>query len=294
MSDKLRSMQVFIVAAGADSFAAAAHTLGISAVMVGKHVRALEAQLGARLLERSTRRQVLTEIGALYLERCREALAGVDAADRVAETLRATPQGTLRITAPLAYGTHRLVPVIAAYAALHPQLRIDLALHDRVVDLAEEGYDVAVRAGKLEDEGLIGRALRPERMHAVASPAYLARCGTPLHPADLARHNCLAFAAWGPEHAWRFTRADETVRAPVRGGFASNNGQALLVAALGGMGVAVQSGALLEPFIANGQLTAVLPDWELPVRALHIVRRAEPRPSAKVRSFVDFALARLG
>ncbi|MEC5163756.1 DNA-binding transcriptional LysR family regulator [Janthinobacterium sp. CG_S6] len=294
MSDKLHSMRVFVAAASADSFAAAAPALGISALMVGKHVRALEQQLGARLIERTTRRQVLTEIGALYLERCREVLASVEAADHVAETVRASPQGVLRVTAPVAYGSHRLVPVIGAYAALHPQVHIDLALHNRVVDMAEEGFDVAVRAGALRDDALVARPLRPERMHAVASPAYLARRGAPLHPSDLAQHNCLAFAAWGPDHAWRFARAGASVHAPVRGGFASNTGQALVAAALAGMGVAVQTGALLEPFIASGQLVELLPDWNLPERAMHIVRRAETRPSAKVRSFVDFALERLG
>lgn len=287
-------MQVFVAAAGAESFAAAAQALGLSAVMVGKHVRALEQQLGASLIERTTRRQALTEIGALYLERCREVLASVDAADHVAEALRARPQGTLRVTAPVAYGTHRLVPVLADYAARHPQVHIDLELHNRVVDMAEEGFDVAVRAGPLRDDALVARPLRPERMHAAASPAYLARCGTPAHPAELVRHNCLAFAAWGPQHAWRFARAGETVHAPVRGGFASNTGQALLAAALAGMGVAVQTGALFDSCIEAGQLVAVLPDWELPTRPMHIVRRAEVRPSAKVRSFVDFVLERLG
>lgn len=294
MSDKLRSMQVFVAAAGADSFAAAAQALGISAVMVGKHVRALETHLGARLLERSTRRQSLTEIGALYLERCREALASVEAADGVAEALRAQPQGTLRVTASLAYGSYRLMPVLADYAALYPQVQIELTLHDRLTDLAEEGIDVAIRSGTLRDDALVARGLRPERMLAVASPAYLARCGAPLHPADLARHNCLAFAAWGPDPLWRFERAGESVQAPVRGSFVSNNGQALLAAALAGMGVAVQTAALLEPHIGAGQLTPLMPEWRLPERAMHIVRRAEIRPSAKVRSFVDFVLARLG
>ncbi|MET3132647.1 DNA-binding transcriptional LysR family regulator [Oxalobacteraceae bacterium GrIS 1.11] len=293
MSDKLRSMHVFTVAATAGSFAAAAIILGISAVMVGKHVAALEQQLGARLLERSTRKQTLTEIGAAYLERCREVLASVDAADRVAEALRAQPQGGLRVTAPLVYGSSRLVPVIAAYAAAYPQVTIALALSDRVIDLADEGVDVAIRSGPLHDDGLIARALRGTRMLAAASPAYLARHGVPAEPADLARHNCLAFAAWGPDPVWRFTHGDATAHVPVRGTFVANTGQALLAAALAGMGVLVQADALLEPYLASGQLSALLTQWHLPTRALHIVRRPESRPSAKVRSFVDFVLQRL-
>jgi DNA-binding transcriptional LysR family regulator len=294
MSDKLRSMEVFVVAATAESFAAAAQILDISAVMVGKHVRTLEQQLGAGLLERTTRKQALTEIGARYLELCRDVLASVDSADRVAETLRAVPQGVLRVSASVSYGLQRLMPVIGEYAAIHPQVHIDLALNNRVVDLAEEAVDVAVRSGPLVDDGLIARPLRPARMLIAASPAYLARRGALGHPDGLAGHNCLTFGALEPGHTWRFSRNGETVHVPVQGSFASNNGQALLAAALAGMGVLVQTDTLLEEHIAAGRLTALLPDWQLPTRALHIVRRPENRPSAKVRSFVDFVLERLG
>ncbi|MDE2429569.1 MAG: LysR family transcriptional regulator [Burkholderiales bacterium] len=294
MSDKLRSMQVFVVAATTDSFAAAAEQLDISAVMVGKHVRALEQQLGASLIERTTRRQTLTEIGASYLERCRAALASVEAADRVAETLRAVPQGQLRVTAPMAYGTHRLMPVINDYAILYPQVCIDLMLDDRIIDMAKESVDVAIRSGVLEAPDLIARPLQRTRMLAAASPAYLARHGVPLHPSDLLQHNCLAFAAWGSNHHWRFRQADALVPVPVRGSFVSNHGEALVAAALADRGVIVQNDALLEPYIRSGKLQALLTEWELPSRAMHLLRRAEARPSAKVRSFVDFVLARLG
>ncbi|MDR7379600.1 DNA-binding transcriptional LysR family regulator [Rhodoferax ferrireducens] len=294
MSDKLRSMQVFVVAASADSFAAAGQQLELSAVMVGKHVRALETQLGARLIERSTRKQALTDIGASYLERCREALASVEAADQVAESLRAAPQGSLRISAPVAYGVHCLTPVLSAYAATFPQVQIDLVLNDRVVDMAEEGIDIALRAGTLADTALVARALCATQVWAAASPGYLQQRGVPAHPTDLAQHNCLAFAAWGSQPRWRFSRGDESFTAPVVGGFTSNNGQALLGAAIGGLGVVVQADYVLRAAVANGQLTRLLPDWQLPERAMHIVRRAERRPSAKVRSFIDFTLMQLG
>ncbi|MBI3284817.1 MAG: LysR family transcriptional regulator [Burkholderiales bacterium] len=294
MSDKLRSMQVFVVAATTESFAAAAQLLDISAVMVGKHVRALEQQLGASLLERTTRKQTLTEIGASYLERCRDVLASVEAADHVAESLRAMPQGCLRVTAPVAYGTRRLMPVINDYAALYPQIKIDLLLNDRVIDMAKETVDVAIRSGTMNAPDLIARPLQRSRMLAAASPAYLAKHGTPHHPSELAHHNCLAFAAWGANHAWRFQQADITVPVPVQGSFVSNHGDALLSAALASLGVVVQNDALLEPHIRSGVLVALLTEWELPSRAIHILRRAEARPSAKVRSFVDFVLARLG
>ncbi len=294
MSDKLRSMQVFASAARADSFASAARALGMSAVMVGKHVSALERQLGARLIERTTRKHTLTEIGASYLERCEDVLASVAAADRVAEQLRALPQGGLRVSAPVAYGAQRLTPVIAAYAAAYPQVRVELTLNNSVVDLAEQGIDVAVRSGALSDTDLIARPLAPARMLSAASPAYLARHGVPAHPEALRAHNLLLFAGWGGGHVLRFGRDDERVAVPVEGNFACDHGQALVSAALAGMGVVVQSDALIEPHLRTGELVALLPEWRLPSRPMHIVRRPEARPSAKVRSFVDFVLARLG
>ena len=292
MSDKLRSMEVFAAAAAAGSFAGAAQALGMSAVMVGKHVQTLEQQLGARLIERSTRRQTLTEIGTAYLERCRDVLASVAAADQVAENLRAEPQGSLRISAPATYGEHRLTPIIAEYAARYPRVRIDLVLSNRVVDIAEESIDVAIRSGPLTDPELIARPLRPGRMLVAANPAYLARHGTPRHPQDLAEHNCLVFAGGRP--SWRFQRGDEQIDMPVRGALVGNTGASLVVAAVAGMGIAMQADLLMEPALESGKLVRLLSDWELPTRPMHILRRPEARPSAKVRSFVDFALERLG
>jgi DNA-binding transcriptional LysR family regulator len=292
MSDKLRSMQVFAAAATAGSFAAAAQELEISAVMVGKHVQSLERQLGACLIERSTRRQALTEIGAAYLERCRDVLASVDAADRVAENLRAEPQGSLRISAPATYGEQRLAPIIGAYAGLYPQVTIDLVLSNRVVDMVEESIDVAIRSGPIADTGLIARPLRPGRVLAAASPEYLKRHGTPKHPSALATHNCLVFA--GASSTWRFLRDGEEVLVQARGTLVSNTGASLVAAAIAGMGIAVQADLLMEPALESGRLKRLLPKWELPSRPLHILRRPESRPSAKVRSFVDFVLERLG
>ena len=229
--DKLRAMEVFVATVDAGSFAAAAEALDLSAVMVGKHIRALEEQLGARLLERTTRRHALTEIGAAYLERCRDVLASVHTADGVAESLRAVPQGVLRVTAPVAYGAHRLTPVIGEYIAAYPQVKVDLSLNDRVVDLAEEGFDCGIRSGAAVDERLIARPLALARMFAVASPAWVERHGQPKHPSDLEAFALLGFASWGPDHSWRFT---------------------------------------------------------------HIMRLPEARPSAKLRTFVDFVVERLG
>lgn len=292
--DKLRAMEVFVATVDAGSFAAAAGTLGLSAVMVGKHIQALELQLGARLLERTTRRHRLTEIGAAYLERCRDVLASVRTADGVADALRAMPQGKLRVTAPVSFGAHRLTPVIGDYIAAHRQVNVELSLNDRVVDLAEEGFDCGIRMARDLDDRLIALPLATSSMLAVASPAWVARHGMPAHPSELGAHPLLGFAAWGQNHEWRFSRGDEVVLVPVRGRFSTNNGQALLSAAMAGVGVIVQSDALLGPAIAAGHVVPLLPDWELPTRAVHLVRLPEARPSAKLRSFLDFVVARLG
>jgi len=292
--DKLRAMEVFVATVDAGSFAAAAEALDLSAVMVGKHIRALEDLLGARLLERTTRRHALTEIGAAYLERCRDVLASVHTADGVAESLRAMPQGVLRVTAPVAYGAHRLTPVIGDYIAAYPQVKVDLVLNDRVVDLAEEGFDCGIRSGAAVDERLIARPLALARMFAVASPAWVARHGQPKHPSDLEAFPLLGFATWGPNHSWRFTRDGQTVHVPVRGPLTTNNGQALLAAAMAGVGVIVQADALLGPALASGQVVQLLPEWQLPTRQVHIMRLPEARPSAKLRTFVDFVVERLG
>lgn len=292
--DKLTSMAVFVRVAEAGSFAAVAGEFALSTTMVANHVRSLEQALDERLIERTTRRHRLTEVGAAYLERCRDVLASVAAADGVGDAMRALPQGVLRVTAPVAYGAHRLVPLLGAYLAAYPRVAVELILNDRVVDLGEEGFDVGIRSGQLTENGLIATPLRPSNMLAAASPQYLARHGAPAHPAELARHNCLAFTTWGPGHAWHFSRGAETVSVPVRGSMASNNGQALLEAALSGIGVIVRGDALLEPAINAGQLVHLLPDWKLPLRPIHLLRRRELRPSAKLRSFTDFITAHLG
>lgn len=292
--DRLTSMAVFVRVAEKGSFTAAADEFELSATMVAKHIHALEAQLGARLLETTTRRQTLTEVGTAYLERCRDVLASMHAADHVAELLQAEPQGRLRVSAPITWGTHRLVPVIAQYLALYPKVRLELNLSNRVVDLAEEGIDCAIRSGRLADDRLVARELKRSIMWAVASPDYLARQGHPRHPAELASHALLSFAEWRGRHDWRFTRAGETEHVALRGSLVIDNGEALLGAALAGAGVVAQPDALLERAVDSGALIRLLPDWELPSRAMHIVRLPDARPSAKLRSFVDFVIARLG
>ncbi|NKI71085.1 LysR family transcriptional regulator [Collimonas pratensis] len=292
--DRLTSMAVFVRVVEKGSFAAVAEEFSLSTTMVANHVRALETHLGARLLDRTTRRHSLTEIGSVYVERCRDVLNSVQAADYVAEALRAVPRGKLRMTSPVTYGAHRLVPLIGEYMTLYPEVQVELVLNDRVVDMVEEGFEVALRSGVVDGANLIARPLRPSRMFAVASPAYLKRHGRPRHPAELSGHNCLGFMSWGKDHSWRFSQGEQLEVVPVRGSFVSNNGQALLTAALNGIGVVVQADVLLDAAIASGQLVQLLPEWSLPGRPMHLVRTRDARPTAKLRTFVDFLVARLG
>ncbi len=292
--DRLTSMSVFLKVAEARSFAAAAMALDLSPTMVAKHIRSLETHLGARLIERTTRRQSLTDIGRAYVDRCRDVLSALDAADTVAEVARTRPEGTLRVTAPVSYGAHRLTPVIAAYCRAFPGMRIELDLNDRVVDIEEEGFHCGIRSGRDVDRRLSALALKPSSMWVAASPDYVARYGTPQHPADLAHHACLAFAVWGPDHAWRFTRDGETVAVPAAGPLTVNNGQALLQAALAGMGVIVQADLLLDLAVTSGALVRLLSDWELPGRPVSLVWSTRAPPSAKLRSFAGFVAEHLG
>ncbi len=189
--DRLAYMATFVRVVEKGSFAAAAECTGLTATMVGNHVRYLEARLGSRLINRTTRRQSVTDLGRRYLERCRHILAEVDAAEGQAADLRGAPRGLLRVTAPLALGAHLLPRLLADYLALHPAVDVDLALSDRVVNLMDEGYEAAIRVGERFEPGLVAHPLAPYRLVLCAAPRYLEARGTPRAPADLAHHDCL-------------------------------------------------------------------------------------------------------
>src|SRR5471032_1008192 len=212
--DKLRSMEIFVAVVDAGSFTAAAQAFEISPVMVGKHVGQLEERLGARLLTRTTRRQSLTEIGRQYVEQCRAILAQIQAAESGAEAMHGSVRGRLKITAPVSFGSEWLGPAMTEYLARHPDVGLDLALNDRVVDIVEEGYDAAIRIGKLEDSGLVARALFPYAMVICASPAYLKRRGKPRTPADLVHHECLDFMDWPQNTRWRLKGGSNAAKIP--------------------------------------------------------------------------------
>jgi DNA-binding transcriptional LysR family regulator len=293
--DRLQSMHVYVRTVELGSFAAAARELRLSPAMVAKHVEGVEARLGARVLNRTTRRQSLTEVGRLFYERSKALLADFEAAEASALELQAAPRGTLRVTAPVVFGTHAIAPLVADFMQQHPQVQVELALHDRVVDLVDEGFDLAIRSGALPDSGLVGRALAPLTMLLAASPAYLARRGKPRLPADLASHDCLGFEHWVHRDRWRLIDrrdgSEHTVKITSR--LRINNGEALRRAALAGAGIVMQSDLLLADDLAAGRLVRVLPRFSPPARQAHVLYLPDRRPSPKLQRFVEFVLQRL-
>lgn len=294
--DRLASMTAFTRAAEAGSFAAAAAALGMSPQMVAKHVTYLEARIGARLINRTTRRQSLTEIGRAYYDRCKLVLAEADWADALADEATGGPRGRLRINAPVTFGTHGLMPLVARYLRDHPAVEIDLVLSDRFVDLIDEGFEAVFRIGALADSSLAACELSPFRLVACASRAYLDERGSPLAPSDLAEHECLGYAnPSGPTvNDWRFIRDGRTYAIDVRNRLCVNNATALLHAALDGFGIAFVAEDLARASLSSGRLVRVLPDYETPSRPMHLLFHADRRRTPKLRSFIEAVVERFG
>jgi DNA-binding transcriptional LysR family regulator len=293
MADRLTSMQVFVSVAETGSFTAAAAAMGISATMVGKHIRMLEKRLATPLIERSTRRQALTQTGKLYLERARQALAAVAAAESAAEEMTGEPRGLLRVHATVSLGAHVLAPLVARYLQTYRQVTIDLVLADRDVSLIEEGFDLTVSVAKPNDPGLIGRELGRYEMWLCAAPDYLARRGTPRKPKDLEAHDCLSFAYWRRKDSWRLVKGKRTETVKVKGRLTINSGQALKNAALQGSGIIMQPALLLADEVSAGRLVRVLPAYAPPARPIYLLYSRAGRLTPKVRTFVDFLLEAL-
>ncbi len=291
MADRLTEMEVFLKAAETGSFAAAAARLGLSPQMVGKHIATIEQRLGTRLLNRSTRRQSLTEAGLLYLEGCRRTLAEADAAAASVAAQAGTPRGTLRVTAPVAFGTVRLVPEATRFLAMYPDIRLHFELTDRRINLIEEGFDAAVRIGDEPDSTLVARALAPYRLIPCASPDYLARRGMPKHPAELRDHECLdyVFATHPAPTVWRFWSKGPPIAIEPTGRLFANDSRALIEAALRGFGIVLLAELLLADHLATGRLVRVLPGYEGPSRPMRLMFAAPQAQAPKLRAFLDWA-----
>ena len=294
--DRLASMEVFVRAADLGSFTAAAAVLGMSSQMVGKHISFLEQRLGAQLLRRTTRQQSLTDIGRNFYDRCRLILAETDAAEALVSDLSTTPRGRLRVSAPVTFGACRLAPLVTQYLQSYPDVDVELTLTDRYVDVVEEGYDAAIRIGRLKDTALAMRELATYPLIACASPAYLAANGTLNSPEDLGEHQCLAFVNWSgqPYAEWRFTRAGRVHAVQVRSRLQINDGRALLAAALDGHGIILQPEVVAREHIDAGRLVQVLPSYAAPSQPMHLLFSARRTQTLKLRCFIDCVVDAFG
>jgi DNA-binding transcriptional LysR family regulator len=292
--DKLDAMNAFAKVVAAGSYAEAARRLGLTRSAVSKAVMELEQLLGARLLDRTTRRVTPTEAGLAYYERVAAILADVEETEIQISRLHDEPRGVLKINAPMSFGTLHLGDIVAEFMARYPELRVELVLSDRFIDPLEEGVDVTVRIGALADSSLIARRLAPARRALVASPEYLRRDGAPRTPADLARHRCLAYGHMAAVHRWQLVQGTEVASVPINSTLCSNNGEVLRASALAGNGIANLPTFLVGPDIAAGRLKIVLPDnppTELGIFALYAPNRYL---AAKTRVFIDFLAGRFG
>jgi DNA-binding transcriptional LysR family regulator len=292
--DKLDAMNAFAKVVASGSYAEAARRLGLTRSAVSKAVMELEQLLGARLLDRTTRRVTPTEAGLAYYERAQAILADVEETELQISRLNDEPRGVLKINAPMSFGILYLADAVAAFMTRYPELRIELTLNDRFIDPLEEGVDVTVRIGVLADSTLIARRLAPARRVLVAAPSYLERHGTPQTPQELASHRCLAYGHMAPVHRWQLMRGDETMSVEISSALCSNNGEVLRAAALAGNGIANLPTFLVGPDIAAARLALVLADYpptELGIFALYAPNRYL---AAKTRVFIDFLLARFG
>lgn len=292
--DRLDDLLAFIKVVEARSFTAAAAKLGISKSVVSRRMADLENRLGARLLNRTTRQLSVTEVGQAFYERSVRIVADLEEAERAVADLHAAPRGTLKVSAPMSFGRLHLAPAVAAFLTQQPAIEVELDLNDRYVDLVDEGYDLAIRIGRLKDSTLIARRLAPSRRVVVGSPDYFGRHGKPHAPDDLTAHNCLIYTNTPLAEQWQF-RVDGEVR-PIRvsGNLKANNGDMLREAALAGVGITVLPTFLVGDALAKGALECVLCPYTISEAGVHAVYPHNRHLSPKVRAFVDFLAGRFG
>jgi DNA-binding transcriptional LysR family regulator len=292
--DRLLSMTIFARAVELGSFSAAGEAMHMSSQLVGKHVQTLEQHLGVRLLNRTTRRHHLTEIGASYYERVKVILAEVESAEGLAAETRAIPRGRLRVNAPVTFGVHALAPRLPEYLAANAEVTVDLSLSNGYVDAIDEGFDIVFRIGALADSSLIARELAPYQLLLCAAPAYLERHPAIHTPLDLSHHECLGFSHTELRTHWALDGPDGRVTVPVSGRFMANHGEAMLAIATAGLGIMLQPLELVQAELDAGRLVRVLPDYSAPTRPMHILYAPDRRLTPKLRSFIDFAVATFG
>lgn len=287
--DRLTALQVFRQVAERNSFAEAGRRLGLSPAAVSKNIAELEAHVGVRLISRTTRRMALTEEGRIYLEHVTRGLDALVEADQALCPVKAAPSGTLRVSAPMTVTLTRLSAAIPGFLARHPDLRLDLHLDDRRVDLIREGFDLAVRGSdKLEDSSLIARKLAVMPHVLCAAPSYFKAHGKPQAPADLKALNCIRFSLSGHADAWEFSKNGHTESIAVKGQYSVSSSLAVRDALRGGLGLSLMPRPYVEDDLKAGRLQAALEDWATVETTLYAVYPSRQHVAPKLRAFLDF------
>lgn len=289
--EDLERMAIFARVVEAKSFSAAARRLGMSKSLVSKHVTRLEQALDARLLNRTTRTMSVTEIGAVFYEHCARIVEEMEEAKLAVSRLRSEPRGTLRVSASVAFGTLHVAPALATFLARYPELSIDMTITDRFVDLADEGYDVALRIAKDPGQNLVARKLAAVHRKVCATPEYFAAHGIPRTPRALADHNCLTYTHL---HEWHFRGPEGELSVPATGNLRLNDDEALSQAVLGGLGLAMLPTFIVGKELQAARLQAVLSEYVPLERDIYAVYLPNRHLSPKVRVFIDFLLERFG
>lgn len=289
---RLEPDRLFTAVMETGSLAAAARRLGLSSGQASKLLAKLESDLGVRLLNRSTRALSPTEVGQAYYDRIRGILDDLDALDAQVKDRAATPRGRLKLTAPLTFGTLRLVPALNDFARLYPQIDLDVSFTDRMVNLVDEGFDAAIRAGRVTDSAMIARKLCDMHTIIVASPAYLAQHPAPAHPTDLARHACIIDTNFRDPLVWRFRDGRTPLAVPLNGRIHFSNAEACLQAAEAGLGIAHVPDFVAGPSLAAGRTRALLSDFAESPGGIFALYPPGRHLAAKVRVLVDFLAAR--
>lgn len=287
MSDRLQELSVFARAAESGSFSRAGRELGLSQPSVSRIIGELEARLGVTLLLRTTRRITVTDAGALFLDRAREILAGIEDAEDAARGVDSL-RGIIRLALPVLYGTRAIIPRLPKFLDLHPMLRLEMTVADARQDLVAEGADVAIRMGELTDSGFGARKLQTLERMLVASPAYLKARGTPKTPADLASHDCIFGPGNFGRDSWSFTRNGTETSVDVRGRIHTDSGPGAYASVMAGLGIVLASSVMCDAEIKAGTLVRLLRSYKLEPVEVHAVFPGGPHPSAKVRALVDF------
>ncbi|HZV53463.1 MAG TPA: LysR family transcriptional regulator [Rhodocyclaceae bacterium] len=291
--DQLESMRLFVRVAELGSFAAVAQQLGVARSAVTRKIASLETQLGVKLIARSTRRLNLTSAGAGYLEKCREILTLVEAAETELAEERQIPRGQIRISVPLIFGLRYLAPLLLEFGRLYPEVALDMDYSDRRVNLIEEGIDLSIRITDFLGPQEVARRLSSSRMVTVAAPSYLERHGEPQHPAELSAHECLNYTL-SATAAWQFLVDGQWRGFPVHGRLQANNGDVLLEAAVMGLGITCQPTFIAAAALAAGSVQEILRDYPVPELGIYAMLPGNRHVPHRVRVLVEFLAIRLG